>query len=181
MHSDDAKARVLYRGWVDLQGINSNRFPAWHELLIGTQNAWRRKAAAGEMPAPAGKPPRSGNSVAADSLPRTTDPHERLEFNLSAAQEQTPLLDKYFGVQETLQERGSRYGDFTDNARISQQLKSLMAGFSGWGELNYVQREALEMIAQKVARILNGDPNYRDNWHDIQGYARLAEERCNET
>lgn len=132
----------------------------------------------GEMPAPADEPPGSGNSVAADSLPRTTDPHERLEFNLSAAQEQTPLLDKYFSVQETLQERGSRYGDFTENARISQQLKSLMAGFSGWGELNYVQREALTMIAQKIARILNGDPNYRDNWHDIQGYARLAEERC---
>lgn len=183
MLSDDAKARVLYREWLDLQDINSNRFPAWHELPLDTQRAWRRKAAAGEMPAPADEPPRSGNSVAADSLPRTTDPHERLEFNLSAAQEQTPLLDKYFGVQETLQERGSRYGDFTDNAVISQHLKQVLQHDGhdvreGWLRCSAVQREALEMIAQKIARILNGDPNYKDNWHDIQGYARLAEERC---
>src|SRR5690606_10084595 len=29
----------------------------------------------------------------------------------------------------------------------------------------------------KIARILIGDPNYADNWHDIQGYAKLVEER----
>lgn len=33
-------------------------------------------------------------------------------------------------------------------------------------------------IADKIARILNGDPEYRDNWHDIAGYAKLAEDRC---
>lgn len=95
-------------------------------------------------------------------------------------------LDKYFSVQETLNARGERYGDFTDNARISQQLKQLIMCESdgklreGYRRCNFVQREALEMIAQKIARILNGNPNYKDNWHDIQGYARLAEERCKE-
>lgn len=33
----------------------------------------------------------------------------------------------------------------------------------------------LEMIAHKIARILNGDPNYADNWHDIAGYATLID------
>lgn len=33
------------------------------------------------------------------------------------------------------------------------------------------------MIFQKISRIVNGDPDYADNWHDIQGYARLVEER----
>lgn len=89
-------------------------------------------------------------------------------------------VEKSFAVIDTLQERGARYGDFTDNAEISQALKQCMGNQMGWGNLNAVQREALEMIAQKIARILNGDPNYRDNWHDIQGYARLAEERCRE-
>lgn len=82
------------------------------------------------------------------------------------------------GVDGTLLQRGARYGDFTDNAAISQDLKRAMSGCKGWSLLNDVQREALTMIAQKIARILNGDPNYKDNWHDIQGYARLAEERC---
>ena len=39
------------------------------------------------------------------------------------------------------------------------------------------QREALEMIAHKIARILNGDPNYADNWIDIAGYATLVANR----
>jgi hypothetical protein len=39
------------------------------------------------------------------------------------------------------------------------------------------QREALDMIAHKIGRILNGDPNYADSWHDLEGYARLVEQR----
>jgi hypothetical protein len=33
------------------------------------------------------------------------------------------------------------------------------------------------MIMHKVARILNGDPNYADNWIDIAGYATLVADR----
>lgn len=35
-------------------------------------------------------------------------------------------------------------------------------------------REALEMNAHKTARILNGDPTYKDNWMDIEGYTHLV-------
>lgn len=79
-------------------------------------------------------------------------------------------------VDQTLQERGSRYGDFADHALIAQSIKRAMAG-PGWDELPDMHRQALEVIADKIARILNGDPNYADNWHDIQGYARLVEQR----
>lgn len=92
-------------------------------------------------------------------------------------------------VDATLNERGSRYGDFTDHARITQQLKRAMTHESGqdtratkcragWDRLSDDKRQALEVIADKIARILNGDPEYKDNWHDIQGYAKLAEDRC---
>jgi hypothetical protein len=30
------------------------------------------------------------------------------------------------------------------------------------------------MIANKLARIVNGDANYRDSWVDIIGYAQLV-------
>ena len=90
-------------------------------------------------------------------------------------------------VDDTLKERGSRYGDFTDHARIAQELQDTMRGaanpFGGgnnsheWERLSAVQKQALTVIADKIARILSGDPNYADNWHDIQGYARLVEER----
>jgi hypothetical protein len=47
-------------------------------------------------------------------------------------------------------------------------------------ELMPDQREALEMIAHKIARIVNGDPNYADSWLDIAGYAQLVADRLNE-
>jgi hypothetical protein len=80
-------------------------------------------------------------------------------------------------VEQTLAERGARYGDFTDHARIAQGLQYVMRDAEGWAKLSPVQAQALTVIADKIARILSGDPNYDDNWHDIQGYARLAEER----
>ena len=81
-------------------------------------------------------------------------------------------------VEATLVERGNRYGDFTGHAGISQALQDVMRTTPGWERLDAVKREALTIIVHKIARVLNGDPEYADNWHDIQGYAKLAEERC---
>ena len=81
------------------------------------------------------------------------------------------------GIDGTLAERGKRYGEFIDQARITQDLKQAMQRAQNWPKLPDDMREALDMIASKIARILNGDPNYVDSWHDIIGYARLIEER----
>lgn len=80
-------------------------------------------------------------------------------------------------VEETLQERGKRYGEFADHARISQDLKAQMRKTPCYNLLAPDQREALEMIQHKIARILNGDPDYHDSWLDIAGYATLVEQR----
>lgn len=77
-------------------------------------------------------------------------------------------------IDATLLERGNRYGAFSGHAQITQQLKNLMRAHHGWGGLNLSQREALEMVAHKIGRILNGDPNYDDSWRDIAGYAQLV-------
>jgi len=82
-------------------------------------------------------------------------------------------------VAATLAERGARYGKFTDHAACTQDLKHVMQGQRGWDELPDDAREALEMIQHKVGRILCGDPNYADSWHDIAGYAKLVEDRIN--
>lgn len=83
---------------------------------------------------------------------------------------------------EILEERGKRYGRFSDHAEISQAIKLAMVlpthgGTMLWAKLDPDQKEALEMIAHKIGRILNGDPNYIDNWDDIAGYARLVADR----
>lgn len=80
-------------------------------------------------------------------------------------------------INKTLEERGNRYGKFRDHANISQLIKHTMKIHDSWANLEADQQEALEMIAHKIARILNGDPNYDDSWHDIAGYATLIVER----
>lgn len=80
-------------------------------------------------------------------------------------------------IDDTLAERGSRYGSFAEHARISQSIKDAMIVSPNWMELAPDQREALEMVAHKVARILNGDPDYHDSWHDIIGYTKLVADR----
>lgn len=82
-------------------------------------------------------------------------------------------------VAATLAERGARYGAFNTHAEITQSLKDIMRSTPGWKRLTPSQAEALEMNAHKIGRILNGDPNYADSWHDIAGYAKLVEDELN--
>lgn len=88
-----------------------------------------------------------------------------------------PMPSIASAVERTLAERGERYGDFSVHAAIAQSLQDTMRDTGGWEYLNPAQRQALTVIADKIARILSGDPSYADNWHDIQGYAKLVEDR----
>lgn len=82
-------------------------------------------------------------------------------------------------IDETLRERGSRYGKFTGHANITQRLKTVV--FSELLARDKVlvadQQEAIDMIFHKIGRIVNGDPNYADSWIDIAGYAKLVADR----
>lgn len=76
-------------------------------------------------------------------------------------------------INETLAQRGSRYGEFADCSELSQKLKDTMRYTDGWTRLTYAQKEALEMVQHKIARMLNGDTSYLDNVVDILGYTEL--------
>ena len=80
-------------------------------------------------------------------------------------------------MDKTLAQRGEVYGRFVDHAAISQSIKRAMRAAPGWQEMPDDMRESLEMLAHKVARILNGNPDYVDSWHDVSGYATLVEKR----
>ena len=77
-------------------------------------------------------------------------------------------------IEATLAERGTRYGEFGEHARITQAIKAAMADSPRWKELPPNMKEALEMVAHKIGRILNGDPYYHDSWHDVIGYTKLV-------
>lgn len=86
-------------------------------------------------------------------------------------------------VAQTLAERGSRYGAFTGHAEITIELKTTVRTHLAkrGKELADDQLEALDMIAHKIGRIINGDPDYVDSWVDIAGYAQLVANRLNGT
>lgn len=82
-------------------------------------------------------------------------------------------------VEAILAERGKRYGTFLEHAKIAQQLKCgiELALDERSKILAHDQKQALDVICDKIARIINGDPNYVDNWDDIAGYATLVSKR----
>jgi hypothetical protein len=80
-------------------------------------------------------------------------------------------------VEETTTQRKSVYGDFDAEARIADCLIETLVRQPQWYHLRPLHRQALRMIAMKMARIVNGDPEYPDNWHDIAGYATITEQR----
>lgn len=82
-------------------------------------------------------------------------------------------------IAEVLAERGSRYGSFSGHADITQRLKAAMKDSPNWPTISDSQKEALEMVAHKIGRILNGDPNYLDSWVDIVGYTQLIVDQLN--
>lgn len=84
-----------------------------------------------------------------------------------------PLGDQS-GVAEVLAQRGSKYGPFKYQGALAQALKQTMRQGLSWEELPPEQREALDMIAHKISRVVSGEVGYLDSWVDIAGYAQLV-------
>lgn len=95
-------------------------------------------------------------------------------------------------IQSLIADRRKTHGDFRIQADISQALKRLVRGehppvrnqetfehlAERWENLTPSQQEGLDMILHKVARALAGDPNFKDHWDDIGGYAARVAEEC---
>jgi hypothetical protein len=81
------------------------------------------------------------------------------------------------GIEATLDERGARYGSYAEKAAIIQQMKESMRAGSSWAGMAPDMKESLEMVVSKVGRIVTGDADYSDSWHDIIGYTKLVEDR----
>ncbi len=77
-------------------------------------------------------------------------------------------------MNDILDEREKTHGPFTVVAAKAQHLKDTMRGGANWDAMDDIQREALEMIASKIGRILAGNHDEVDHWRDIAGYAELA-------
>lgn len=76
--------------------------------------------------------------------------------------------------------RPKTHGDFSVGAAFTQAVMTLAQEMPSWKKTTPVQREAIHMVVHKLQRILAGDPDYKDHWVDIEGYARLVADRCAE-
>lgn len=116
--------------------------------------------------------------------PAKIDPVKRVHATLDKASVGRMIGDALDGaetvpsdIRATLAERGSRYGDFTQLAMISQSIKANLRTGVSYTQIPIWQQEAIEMVVVKLARMVCGDPAYRDNFEDIQGYCQLVLDR----
>ena len=79
-------------------------------------------------------------------------------------------------INETLNQREITHGNFGVNSAMSQDLKSTIEYYAENCKTNLSkpQKESLDMICSKIARICVGDCNEIDHWRDIAGYALLV-------
>ena len=80
-------------------------------------------------------------------------------------------------ISDTLAAREKTHGKFTEHAELSQLLQDTLRSHAGWDALEADQKESLQMIMHKISRIMNGNPNFHDAWHDITGYSKLVADR----
>lgn len=107
-------------------------------------------------------------------------PHHHGDPNKPCRAENCGIGMTYPGakIDVTLRDRGKEYGDFGQMAYLAQRIKDAMREGSSWDNMGEEKRESLDMIATKIARLVCGNCDLKDSWHDIAGYAKLAEDRC---
>lgn len=102
------------------------------------------------------------------------------DINSTGAFEPAPVEDYFveniITEDNLLEDKKIRYGNYSDIAFDTQAFKDVLRRSSNWEGLPVYTQEALEMIMHKVARILNGDPYFVDNYRDIAGYAKLVQD-----
>ncbi len=89
-------------------------------------------------------------------------------------QEFNSVVAGHVPIEEILAARGKTHGDFSIHAAITDAIKYHMHNSSKWNYLSPTQKEALDMTAHKIGRILAGDPDHKDHWDDIAGYTTLV-------
>ena len=83
-------------------------------------------------------------------------------------------------TEALLDARGTTHGSFKDNAKNGQYLREFFRRSPHWQTMPLEHREALDMMACKLSRILSGQSTFRDHFVDIIGYCTLALAACDD-
>ena len=164
---DDYMNGVTHGEWVDTH--RGKHESSGHQLV------WQRSESPNDKLASAEK------YRQAEVLPFIDDePHKSREWDLSDYDfaESDAWIESNVeqgSIEQTLTQRQSQYGCFEDVAFVTQGMIELMRKCN-YDKMPASHQMALSMICSKMARIVNGDFNHKDSWHDIGGYAKLIED-----
>lgn len=82
-------------------------------------------------------------------------------------------------LESTLKQRHGTHGEFRDNAQVTEDIMDILRAAPQWKHMPAFSKTAIYMIVHKLARIVCGDFSFDDHWKDIQGYAKISEDRFN--
>lgn len=88
--------------------------------------------------------------------------------------DEEPQENEFMKAMDILSERQKTHGDYRETAHHAQRIKIVLREGRNWNDMPVQQRESLDHIATKMARILSGDNKSSDHWDDIGGYAKLG-------
>lgn len=107
-------------------------------------------------------------------VPRTADASKEPIFSKKVNADGTSPPESCSEIDEVIRQRRTKHGDFRDDAGRAQLLKQAMRNSKNFSTMSSVQRESIDNICTKLARIVSGNPDEIDHWLDIIGYATLA-------
>jgi hypothetical protein len=88
--------------------------------------------------------------------------------------EENKYKNKESDIKEVLNQRQKTHGEFSEVSKTYTDFINIAARKDFFGRCEDYQRLAIDVIFQKLARILNGDINFKDHWVDICGYSELV-------
>lgn len=100
----------------------------------------------------------------------TDDMKKEMDQAVAEAYKAKPIRDKILTTHE------ATHGNYSRTAECAQTLKTVFRSQEGYANLTAVQRESLDLTCTKWARILCGNPDFKDHWDDLAGYAKLVAE-----
>lgn len=80
-------------------------------------------------------------------------------------------------INATLKARARTHGNFEEQARTAVAIKRAVYSAPNARKLSDDQREAIDQITVKLSRLMHGDHNEPEHWHDVAGYATLVADR----
>jgi len=82
-------------------------------------------------------------------------------------------------IEKILDEREEQYGSFMKSSDTAVKIKGAIHNALARNDTHLFpdQMIALDMIALKISRIVNGNAAHLDSWVDIAGYAKLVADR----